>query len=403
MQQAKRKIPGAECVVNSGTTGTNDGPAIAIRVLPGMRETLYAAVIALCLFPIPTVAQAPAAVQTELTEVVSKALEKRTVIPGELKPFQAVEVHSKVTGFVEQINVDRGSTVKRGELLATMTAPELEARRAEAQARIPAVEAQRIEAQANLAAAEGTSGRLQEASKTPGVVAGNDVVLAEKTVEAERARVDSLERTIKAYEAAVRAIEEMEKYLSVSAPFDGVITERYAHVGTLAGPKGEGGTALFRVEQIRRLRLLAPVPEAYIQSIVRGRKVSFTVPAYPGETFAATVARPAQAVDPETRTMPVELDVANASGKLAPGMYAEIAWPVRRDAESLFVAPSAIRSTTERIFVIRVREGKAEWVDVRRGMTEGNLVEVFGDLQGGDQLVLRATDEIRPGTPIQPR
>jgi multidrug efflux pump subunit AcrA (membrane-fusion protein) len=136
---------------------------------------------------------------------------------------------------------------------------------------------------------------------------------------------------------------------------------------------------------------------------VRGRKVSFTVPAYPGETFAATVARPAQAVDPETRTMPVELDVANASGKLAPGMYAEIAWPVRRDAESLFVAPSAIRSTTERIFVIRVREGKAEWVDVRRGMTEGNLVEVFGDLQGGDQLVLRATDEIRPGTPIQPR
>jgi RND family efflux transporter MFP subunit len=368
-----------------------------------MCGALNAAVAALCVLTLPALAQTPAAIQTELTEVVAKALEKNIVIPGELKPFQGVEIHGKVTGFVEDIKVDRGSAVKSGQLLATMTAPELEAQRAEAQARIPAVEAQRIEAEAKLAAAESTYGRLQEASKTPGVVAGNDVVLAAKAVEAERARVSSLERTAKAYEAAVRAVEEIEKYLKVTAPFDGVITERYAHVGTLAGPGSEGGAPLFRIEQIQRLRLLAPVPEAYIQSIVAGRKVTFSVPAYPGETFTGTVARPARAVDPETRTMPVELDVANASAKLAPGMYAEIAWPVHRGSESLFVPPSAIKSTTERIFVIRVREGKAEWVDVRRGMTEGNLVEAFGDLQAGDQLVLRASDEIRPGTPIQPR
>ena len=122
-----------------------------------------------------------------------------------------------------------------------------------------------------------------------------------KAVEAERARIESLDRTISAYEASVRALEEIERYLRVTAPFDGVVTARYAHVGALAGPKGEGSMALFRVEQIQRLRLVAAVPEAYAQSIVRGRKAGFTVPAYPGETFSASVARPSYAVDPQTR------------------------------------------------------------------------------------------------------
>jgi multidrug efflux pump subunit AcrA (membrane-fusion protein) len=99
--------------------------------------------------------------------------------------------------------------------------------------------------------------------------------------------------------------------------------------------------------------------------------------------------------------MPVELDVDNSSGKLAPGMYAEIAWPISRGSESLFVPSSAIKTTTERIFVIRVRDGKAEWVDVRRGASEAGMVEVFGNLQAGDTVVLRATDEIRPGSPVQ--
>ena len=350
---------------------------------------------------LPLLAQPAEAVRTELTSVISKALEKTTVIPGELRSFQSVGIHAKVSGFVEEIHVDRGSRVKKGQLLAEMTAPELEARRAEARAKIPAVEAQRSEAQARLAAAESTYERLKEAAKTPGVVAGNDVVLAEKAVDAGRARIDSLERTVTAIEASVHAIEEIEKYLQVTAPFDGVITERYAHVGTLAGSGGAGDMALFRIEQIHRLRLIAPVPEAYMESIELGRKIGFTVPAYPGEISTGTVARPAQAVDPGTRTMPVELDVYNASGRLKPGMYAEVSWPIRRNADSLFVPPSAIKSTTERIFVIRVRNGKAEWVNVRRGMTEGNRVEVFGDLEAGDKVVLRATDEIRPGTAVQ--
>ena len=341
-------------------------------------------------------------VQTELTEVIAKPLEKTTVIPGELKPYQPVYIHAKVTGFVEAIHVDRGSFVKQGQALAEMSAPELKAQRVEAQAKIPAVVARRIEAEAKLAAAESTYQRLAEAAKTPGVVAGNDVLLAEKVVEAERARIDSLDKTVAAHEASDRAIEEIDKYLNVTAPFAGVITERHAHVGTLAGPQGESGLPLFTLEQINRLRLVAAVPEAYKQSILRGQRVQFTVPAFPSEAFTGVVARPAYAVDSKTRTMPVEFDVRNSGNKLTPGMYAEVAWPVRRGGESLFVPPTAIKATTERIFVIRVSNGKAEWVNVRRGISEGDLVEVFGQLEAGDRIVLRATDETRPGTRIQP-
>src|SRR5690606_5420092 len=141
-------------------------------------------------------------------------------------------------------------------------------------------------------------------AETPGVVAGNDVILAEKAVEAERARIDAYEKTIAAHEASVRAIEEIEKYLDVTAPFDGVITARSAHEGALVGPQGEVGRALFTLEQISRLRLVAAVPEAHRQSISRGARVRFTVPAFPSETFTGVVSRPAYAVDAETRTMP---------------------------------------------------------------------------------------------------
>lgn len=102
----------------------------------------------------------------------------------------------------------------------------------------------------------------------------------------------------------------------------------------------------------------------------------------------------------KTRTMAVELDVPNGDGRLAPGMFAEIQWPARRGAPSLFVPRTAVAATTERSFVVRVRDGVAEWVDVRRGATMDGMVEVFGDLKAGDQVAVRATDELRAGTKV---
>lgn len=342
------------------------------------------------------------AVSAEVVEVVARPLSGTTVLPGELRAFRAVDVYARVSGFVESVEVDRGSRVRRGDLLASVSAPELEAKLAEAQARVAAVEAQRIEAEARLAASESTLARLREAARTPGVVAGNDLVQAEKAVEADRSRVASIAGQLEAARAAVKAVEEMRRYLRVTADFDGVVTERLVHEGSLVGPESKSAAPMFRLEQLDRLRLVAAVPEALVGSIRKGARIEFTVPPYPGETFSGLVARPALSVDPKTRTMPVELDVSNRDGRLAPGMYAEVAWPASRGRASLLVPATAVKATTEKIFVVRVTGGVAEWVEVRRGGTEGKLVEVFGNLKPGDKVLLRATDEIRPGTPIRP-
>ena len=365
-----------------------------------MRTTILFAFLVAAL---PSIGQDAGTVRTELAKVVSKPLEKTAVIPAELKPYQRVAIYAKVRGFVEEVHVDRGSFVKTGQLLAEMSAPELDARRLEAQAKIPAVVAERSEARAELAAAESTHGRLVKAANTPGAVAANDVFLAEKAVEAGRARIDSLDKTIAAHEASVRTIKEIQKYLKVVAPFSGVISARRAHVGALAGPEGNHSVPLFTLEQVSRLRVVAAVPEAWRQSVSRGQRVQFSVAAFPARIFEGIVARPAYAMDPETRTMPVELDFTNPRTELTPGMYAEVSWPIRRAEKTLFVPPTAIMATTERIFVIRVTNGEAEWIDVRRGLTEDRLAEVFGDLAEHDQIVLRATDEIRPGTRVVAR
>lgn len=365
----------------------------------------WALLIVLCNQEVPAARpQAKPEVSVEVVKVVAQKLEKSISLPGDLMPYQSVAIYPRVTGFVDSVEVDRGSWVKQGQVLVVISAPELEAQHAEAEAKAQSIEAQRVEAMAKLVAAESTYQRLKTAGETPGVVAGNDLEIAQKTVEAERARVDSLEHSKKAAQAAVLALQQIRSYLRVTAPFDGVITERNVHLGSLVGPSGAAANlSLLRIEEVLKLRLVVAVPEAYVAGISPGTRVSFTVPAFPGESFHGTVQRPAHSLDIKTRTMPVELDVSNRSQRLAPGMYADVAWPVRRMRPTLFVPPSAIVTTTERSFVIRLRDGVAEWVDVKRGVTVGNLIEVFGNLRDGDFIARRATDELRAGTRVATR
>lgn len=333
----------------------------------------------------------------ETTKVISQALEKTITIPGDLTPYQGVNMNARVTGFVESIAVDRGSWVKGGQRLGRLSAPELRAQRLEAEAKLQAIRAQEAEAEAKTVAAQSTYDRLKAASATPGVVAGHDVEIAERSLEAARAHVNALKSSGGAAEAAVKAVAEMEAYLDLTAPFDGVITERNVHPGSLVGPSTG---PLLRIEQVARLRLTVPVPETYVGGITRGTKVDFRVSAFPDQTFQGTIARPAHTLDMKTRSMLVELEVPNPTLTLASGMYAEVQWPVSRAGASLFVPTTAVVRTSERQFVIRVRNGAAEWVDVRRGETNDKLIEVFGNLREGDVIVQRGNDEIRPGTRI---
>jgi RND family efflux transporter MFP subunit len=194
----------------------------------------------------------------------------------------------------------------------------------------------------------------------------------------------------------------MERYLSVTAPFDGVVTERNVHPGALVGPGGGAGTDLptVRLTDDRRQRLEVPVPEAYTAAVRPGSEIAFSVAARPGQTFTGTVARVAQAIDVATRTMAVELDVENRGGQLVPGAFCQVRWPVRRAGPSLLVPSRSVASTTDRTFVVRVRDGRAEWVDVRTGLGTGLLVEVFGDLAAGDPVAARGTDEIAAGAEV---
>jgi membrane fusion protein, multidrug efflux system len=334
-----------------------------------------------------------------LAAVTSKPVSQTVILPAEIWPYLSVSLHAKVPGYVEHVLVDRGSLVKEGDLLLNLTAPEMDAQIAEAESKVQSAEADRIQAEAQLAAVQSTYGRTQEAAKTPGAIAGNDLVLAQKQVDAAQALANSRQKGSAAAQSAVNGLKAMQGYLKITAPFEGVVTDRLVHPGALVGPPSD--LSLLVIQQVSHLRLVVPVPEEDVGGIVRGSNVEFTVPAYPRRTYTGKISRVAEALDQKTRTMPVELDVMNRDGSLAPGMYPSVRWPVRSQSAVMWVPKTSVVTTTERTFVIREQRGHAEWVDVRKGLSDGDLVEVIGSLKPGDKVLRRATDEVRDGAPIQ--
>jgi membrane fusion protein, multidrug efflux system len=333
----------------------------------------------------------------ETVRVIQGTAQRQSRLPAELLPYMTVTLEARVNGFVESVNVDRGSVVDAGQTLAHLSAPELSARVAEAEAKVVDVASRRAEAEAKLVAARSTFDRLKDASRTPGAIAANEVIVAQQQVQAGEAVVKSIESAVQAASSAVRPLRDLENYLEVKAPFDGVVTKRLIHPGALVGP-GSDRSGLLQIEQVSRLRLVIAIPETDVGGIASGKVIKFRVPAYPGREFTGVVARIPRVLDPNTRSMPVEADVNNPRSELAPGMYAEVDWPSMRGVRSLLVPVSAVATTTERNFVIRVSNGKAEWVNVTKGSIAGELVEVFGSLAPGDEIVKRATDEIRNGS-----
>jgi RND family efflux transporter MFP subunit len=351
----------------------------------------------------PSRSVAPPAV--DVAAVVSDTLKVIVPLPGELRPYESVPVFSKVGGFVKSIDVDRGSRVTKDQIIARLEAPELLSQRAEADAKLQGARAQLAAAEAKLASDDSTYQRLKAASATAGVVAGNELDVSARIVEGDRAQVKAQQEIVSAATEARQSTAALAAYLDVKAPFAGVVTERNVHPGALVGPAGAAGGAdpIVRIETWAELRLIVPVPEAYVAGIGTAKTVEFTVSAYPGRTFTGSIARIAHAVDVKTRTMPVELAVSNGSGDLSSGSFCSVRWPVERHSPTLFVPATAVASTLERTFVVRIRDGKADWVDVRTGVTSGKLVEVFGALQAGDQIAVRGTDELRPGAAVTPR
>jgi membrane fusion protein, multidrug efflux system len=332
--------------------------------------------------------------------VESQKLNTTLSLPAESSPYEAVAIFPKVTGFIEKIPVDRGSHVKAGELIVQLSAPELQAQRSQAEANLQTAQAHLAAARAKLISDQSTYEHLSAAAKTPGVVAGNDLLVAEQTTAADRAQVEAAQHGVLAAQEAARSVTQLESYLEIRAPFEGVVTERNLHPGALVGPSSgqAGALPILRIEDIGRLRLVVPVPEQYVSGVRERASVAFTVPAYPGQVFHAPIARISHNIDQNTRTMAVELDVRNA--QITPGTFANVQWPVQRDYATLFIPAAAVTTNLQRTFVIRIRDGKTEWVDVKTGVAAGGKTEVFGDLKNGDQVVVPASDELAPGTAV---
>lgn len=342
---------------------------------------LWLAVLsAACTSPAPTPATpaaasspvAPAA--SVLVPIVSRPLASSVHLQGELTPYRAVDLFARVAAYVKAVSVDVGSHVQPGAVLVQLVAPEL------AQ--------QRTEADARLAVAVQSQTRLEAAAKTSGAVAP--------------AELDAIHAGVSAERAHVAALRDLESYLTVRAPFDGVVASRTVQPGALVGPASGPAGMLLRLEDHARLRLTTTVPERFAGGTLLKRAVAFTVSAAPGQTFRGTIARVSGTVDPRTRGMAVEMDVP-ASAQLAPGMFADVLWPTARATASLLVPPSAVVQTATRTYVIRVRGGAADLVDVQRGMLDGELTEVFGAVSAADTVLRRGSDDVLAGARIAQR
>jgi membrane fusion protein (multidrug efflux system) len=366
-----------------------------------------------------------------IVPIIKKSLDVTTELPGELLAYRDVAIHAKVQGYVAWIGVDRGSHVKTGQDMIKISCPELDEKLREADAKLAVTQStwresqaryqaeleKQSEAKAQLEADQLTANRLAEANKTPGAVAQNDVDLAQKKVEADLSRIHGVEANIKAMAALVasqkenisaaqklvKSIQAMQSYLTIKAPFDGVITERNVHEGSIvAVESGRNADALLRLQERRKLRLVVAVPEAAVSGITKGRILTFSVPAFLGKKFEGRIARPGYALDHNTRTMPVELDVDNSKADLEPGMYAKVDWKQSRSGDSLFVPLSAVGTDLKGSFVIVVKSNATKRVPVSTGVPMENQIEISGDVNQGDTVLLRADDraskELKTGT-----
>ena len=334
---------------------------------------------------------APKADSVPPTEVISLQkgkLSSSLQIPGELLPYQQVDIYAKENSFVKKVFVDVGSEVRRGQLLVNMEAPEINSQLSEAQSNLKSIQAVYISTKAHY-------DRLLETSKTPGTISPNDLDEALAQVNSQNARLQGAK-------AAYGAISATKNYLNIKAPFAGVITERNINPGAYVGPSGKGSDApLFVLQQQKRLRLVISVPEVYTGLLSQRDAISFTVKSMPDHKFTAKVKRLAGALDAHLRSERLEMDVINDDKKLLPGMYAEVDLPLPSRDSSFIIPKTALVSSTERVFVIRIVNGKAEWVDVKKGRVADGKAEVYGNLNQGDQIIKTATDEIRNGADIQ--
>lgn len=331
----------------------------------------------------------------DVTRVKSLQPSLPIVLPGELKPWNRTLIIAKVRGYIGTLHVDRGSEVKKGQILAVLEAPEVVAALNQARAQVSSAESSLIEHRAKQKASTATYSRIVETSRVEGAVSANELEMVYARMMSDSALANASAQNLEAARAHMAAQQQLVAYLQVRAPFDGTITERNISPGDLVGP--DGNKPLFILEERSRLRVTVAIPENLANALPANSTVTFTVQADPSRTYEAHFARSANSVEEKNRSMMAEFDFDNAEGNLKAGMYAEVRLPITRNRPTLFVPRSSIIHSTEGTFLVRVNNSMAEWVAVQRGNSLDSLMEVFGPVKEGDQVVKVASEELRNG------
>ncbi len=355
-----------------------------------------------------------------VAKVTRRAMARYLTISSELVPFQEIDVYAKESGFVSKLYVDYGSRVKKGQLMAVLEIPELQALLQEDQASIKSMEDQvtdaehelsRIQAQRDVAHLQ--YDRLNNVAKSkPGLVAQQEVdeaqgkdLAAEAQVEGAKSRLQSAQSQLMVSQSKLAHDQALYDYSKITAPFTGVVTQRYANYGTLmqGGTNSPQALPLVKLSEEDLFRLVIPVPESYVRYIKIGDQVNVRVPAL-GRDFPGKVARFSVDVTGSTRTMHTEVDVPNPQGVLIPGVYAEASLALDRKGDALVVPLQAVNQGAERASVFIVDAGNTiEDRQITLGIQTESEAEVLSGLREGDQVVISDRSGLRPGELVHPQ
>jgi RND family efflux transporter MFP subunit len=342
-------------------------------------------------------------------------------VAGQFTPYQEVDLHAKVSGYIRRINVDIGDRVRSGQVIAILEVPELEAQVAGAQAEvrhsqseIARSKSEVSRAESNYVAIHAAYTRLKQASEQrPGLVAQqelDDAFARDQNAEAQinvaKSALEATEQQLGVSEADNLRVRTLSEYSVVVSPFNGVITRRYADTGSLI----QAGTAsntqampVVRVAQSDLLRLRMPVPEADVRFIRDGGFVKVTVQAL-ARVFSAKVVRFTRALDSSTRTMVVEVDVPNNDLSLSPGMYADTEIILQRHENALSIPTQAIVQTSGSPYILAVdTANRVEKKNVQVGIQGGNRTEIIAGLSAGDLIITSGQTNYQIGAKVRPQ
>ncbi|HUI83702.1 MAG TPA: efflux RND transporter periplasmic adaptor subunit [Candidatus Binatia bacterium] len=341
-------------------------------------------------------------------------------IAGQFVPYQNVELHAKVAGYIRNIYVDIGDRVHRGQVLAVLEIPELIAQVDEAKAAVHHAEEEIQRAQSDVARAQAdnvalhaNAVRLVNTDKArPGLIAQQELDDAtakdrasEAQVEAAKSALAAAKQQLAVAQANQQHYAALSDYAKIMAPYDGVVTWRFSDTGALvqAGTSNTSGLPVVTLAQVDVLRLRIPVPESLAAKIRIGDSADVHVQAT-GEHFTGKVTRFTGALDPSTRTMQVEIDVPNPNYHLQPGMYADVNLLSNRKSNALTVPIEAIRRGDNRTSVLVVDpQDRVQSRDVQLGVQSSNDVEILAGLGEGERVIVGNLGSYQPGELVRPK